>query len=302
VAVFDYAHFNETILQNDSYIVFDRRSRFNENLAIQKFIDRFPNRVYAYENFSDINKVCEQEKIDFAYFIKSGENDGKLSSCRNGIHAVFQSYQPHGDVYAYVSEWLTNKMSGGTSPFVPHIVHLPEPTSNLRESWGIPKNAFVFGRYGGADQFDIDFVKEAIVEYVNRTESVWFVFFNTIPFANHPRIKFFDGFSDMQMKANVVDSCDAMIHARAMGESFGLAICEFLYGNKPVLVWNGGNDLHHRDVLMNTGLLYTDKADLLNKMEAMVGGVVQPIEYKQLVRKFAPPVVMEKFKHVFLKD
>jgi hypothetical protein len=304
VALFDYAYFNETVLGNESYIVFNGKSSANQNIAVQKFVNRFPNRVYAYDDFEDINNICEKEKIDFSYFIKSGEKDEKLSSCRNGIHAVFQVYEPHGDVYAYISEWLANeayKKTNCTVSFVPHIVYLPKPTENLRDIWGIPKNAFVFGRYGGEDQFNIDFVKEAVVEFVKKNNSVWFVFFNTIPFVDHPRVKFFDSFSDMQLKSNIVDSCDAMIHGREMGESFGLAICEFLYGNKPVLAWSGGNDLHHVDILKNTDLLYADKTDLMNKMETLVCRRVDLIEYKKLVEIFSPSIVMEKFNQVFLK-
>ena len=300
VALYDYAHFNEQILENQSYIIFDRHSRFNDNQAIAKFASRFPDRVLAYNNRQEINSICDQLDIDCFYMIKSGENDGLLSNKKNLVHAVFQAYQPHGDVYAYVSEWLSNKMTSGKSPYVPHIVHLPNPTENIREALGIPRDAFVFCRYGGYDQFDIQFVKEAINEFVQINESAWFIFFNTAPFANHPRIKFYNGFADMQLKANVIESCNAMIHARSMGESFGLAICEFLYGNRPVLAWSGGNDRHHIDVLGGKDLLYTTKEDLISKMTYLINS--DSIEhYRSLVEKFSPATVMDRFNKVFLQ-
>lgn len=302
VALYDYAQFNEQILGNESYIIFDRHSRFNDNQAIAKFTSRFPDRVLAYNSRHEINAMCDQLNIDCFYMIKSGENDGLLSNKKNLVHAVFQAHQPHGDVYAYVSEWLSNKMTSGKSPYVPHIVHLPDPTDNIRESLGIPRDAFVFCRYGGYDQFDIQFVKEAVTEFTRANESVWFIFFNTAPFANHPRINFYNGFADMQLKANVIESCDAMIHARAMGESFGLAICEFLYGNKPVLAWSGGHDKHHVDLLTNTECLYDDKEDLLCKMQSLVDGNRTLNNYKTLVEKFSPSAVMTKFKEVFLEQ
>lgn len=300
VALYDYARFAEEILGVDSFVVFDKNSRFNDQRAVDKFSSRFPNKVFCYNSRSEINHLCDSLGIDCFYAIKSGENDGNLSNKKNLVHAVFQAHQPHGDVYAYVSEWLSKKMSDGSSPFVPHVVSLPEPTENVREKLGIPNDAFVFGRYGGEDQFDISFVKEAIVEFVEANKSAWFVFFNTIPFADHPRIKFYSGFSDMQLKANVVYSCDAMIHARTMGESFGLALCEFLYGNKPVLAWNGGNDRHHIDILRDTDMMYADKSDLLKKMHSMMSGNI-PINIKTLVERFSPQSVMKKFDEVFLK-
>lgn len=299
VALYDYARFNEEILNNESFILFDSNSRFNDKRAIDKFVSRFPSKVYSYQDRSELNGICDHLQVDCCYMIKSGEFDGLLSNKKNIVHAVFQAYQPHGDVYAYVSEWLSKKMTGGKSPFVPHIVDLPEPVDNIRKTLEIPDDAFVFGRYGGEDQFDIPFVKEAIVEFVEAEKNVWFIFFNTIPFADHPRIKFYRGFSDMQVKANVIHSCDAMIHGRSMGESFGLAICEFLYGNRPVLAWSGGNDRHHVDMLADVGMLYDDKPDLLRKMHALM--LAEKSSYRHLVNKFSPKIVMEKFNKVFLE-
>lgn len=299
VALHDYAYFNEELLGNESYILFDGNSGFNDPRGIEKFVSRFPNKVYSYTSRDEIDRLCDHLSIDFSYFIKGGENDGLLTKRRNGVHVVFQSHQPHGDVYAYVSEWLSMKMTGGKSPFVPHIVHMPEPSRNIRSELGIPKDAIVFGRYGGADQFDIPFVQDAVLEFVQRNTNAYFIFANTQPFADHPRIRFYGGFSDMQVKANFVGCCNAMIHGRKMGESFGLAICEFLYGNKPVLAWNGGNDRHHIDILRDEDMLYSDKTDLLKKMDWICN--LESKTYRHLVEKFKPSVVMEKFKKVFLE-
>jgi hypothetical protein len=299
VAMFDYALFNESILGNESFIVYDSRSRFNDPRGISKFANAFPNRVFAYENRSEINSICDRLNIDSCYMIKGGENDGLLTNRKNLVHVVFQAHQPHGDVYAYVSEWLSNKMTGGRSPYVPHMVHLPKPTGTVRKQLGIPSDAVVFGRYGGMDQFDIPFVKEAVIEHASANPDCWFMFMNTIPFANHPRILFIEGTSDLQLKSNFIESCDAMIHGRSMGESFGLAICEFLHGNKPVLAWNGGNDQHHIDILRECGTLYSDKRTLMQ----MMGDVnrLREKQYDNIVSKFSPSAVMNKFKMVFLE-
>jgi hypothetical protein len=232
--------------------------------------------------------------------IKGGENDGILTDRKNAIHVVFQSYQPHGDVYAYVSEWLSNRITNGALPYVPHIVHLPEPTCTIRSQFGISNDAVVFGRYGGADQFDIPFVHEAVIEFVEIESNSWFLFMNTVPFVKHPRIVFIEGTSNLQIKANFIESCDAMLHARSMGESFGLSICEFLYGNKPVFAWNGGIDLHHVDILKDCDTLYSDKKSLIDLMSHV--RTYGQANYRNKVDKFSPKSVMEKFNRVFLKS
>lgn len=302
VALYDYAHYNETILKNNSYIVYDKNCKLNENLATQKFLKRFPNRVFCYEKFEDFDILVKAKNIDFCYFIKSGENDGKMSKIKpNGIHSVFQAYEPHGNVYAYVSEWLSNKMTNNTLPYVPHIIDLPSPKKNIREKINIPQEDFVFGRYGGFYEFNIDFVKEAISEFVEKNNKTWFIFFNTQPFISHPRIKFYEGFTDLQYKADIINSCDAMIHARLRGESFGLSICEFLHLNKPVLSWKGGLDLNHT-TLIEEKYLYYDKNDLLNKMKLLVEDKNSPKFFNKRTHEFSPSNVMEKFNNVFLRN
>ena len=94
--------------------------------------------------------------------------------------------------------------------------------------------------------------------------------------------------------------CDAMIHARAMGESFGLAISEFLYLDKPVIAWPGGGDQNHVKMLGEEGLWYNQDDELYNHL---VNTKQQDHNgrYKKLVDQFTPESVMQKFNEVFLK-
>jgi hypothetical protein len=88
-------------------------------------------KTLAQRNFdiSQIQMNIDKEKVDMAYFIRAGHKEGDLvTNTKTAIHSVFQHYEPHGDRYAYISEWLSNKMSDGKLPFVPHIVDLPEPS------------------------------------------------------------------------------------------------------------------------------------------------------------------------------
>jgi hypothetical protein len=57
---------------------------------------------------------------------------------------------------------------------------------------------------------------------------------NINEFYNHPQIKFLPGTYDLEEKSAFVNACDAMIHARSGGETFGLAISEFALENKKI--------------------------------------------------------------------
>ena len=92
-----------------------------------------------------------------------------------------------------------------------------------------------------------------------------------------------------------------MLHARQHGESFGLAISEFLFHDKPVISWSDGLDKNHIRILGNKGLWYQDKTTLLNLLSTLNKSNAQAGIYKDLVKEFAPNNVMNKFKEVFLK-
>lgn len=124
IAVFDYADYNEKLLHNDSVIAV-KRSTANHPLVEEKFNKRF--QVIYYDTLEELEEFVHTQHIDIFYTIKSGQNDGLLlKDVKNCVHAVFKHYEPHGDVYAYISKWLSNEMSAGKMPYVPHIVRLPK--------------------------------------------------------------------------------------------------------------------------------------------------------------------------------
>jgi hypothetical protein len=126
IALYDYALGNRDILGNESIIISDANSDLS---TLDKFRLQFP--VFLYNEFSEVEELILRENVDAVYFIKSGDNDGKVvKGAKNLIHAVFQVNDPHGDVYAYVSEWLANAMSNNQLPNVPHMVNLPDHDMN----------------------------------------------------------------------------------------------------------------------------------------------------------------------------
>lgn len=297
VALYDYACGNEDILKNESFIISDKNGDMQ---ALEKFEKRFKKNIFLYDNFYDCYKFCEDNNITDIYYIKAGDNDGKiLNGYKNHIHSVFQHKDIHGDTYNYVSEWLAEKM-GMPGSFIPHIVDLPKPKINLREKLGIDDTKIVIGRYGGYNELDLPFVYEVINEIVNKRDDVLFLFMNTRPFINHKNVKFIEGSFKLQNKSNFINTCDFMLHARHMGESFGLAICEFLFHDKPVISWKNGSDQNHITILGEKGIWYYDKNSLYDVLLNLQKNNKPAGFYKELVYKFSTENVMNIFNRKLL--
>jgi glycosyltransferase involved in cell wall biosynthesis len=305
VAILDYAKYNQEILGNESIIVyptnFSDSGVSSDSLTQQDVLVEVKKQftVIGYTSLAELDKIVEDNNVDATYFIKGGFNDGLVTTkSKNLIHAVFQANQPHGDKYVYISEWLSDYVSNGKIDFVPHIVDLPKTKqTNFREKLGIDKNKIVVGRIGGLHQFDIPFVLETIAQFAYKNLDYVFVFVNTFKFINLPNVIFIDPIIDEQEKTDFILSCDAMIHGRSDGESFGLAICEGLFHNKPVFCFNGGRDKHHITLLKDSGLLYNNAIEL---RDMLLNVKLYNKNYSKLVEKFNPHTVMEKFKTVFL--
>jgi hypothetical protein len=305
VAVTDYARYNQEVLGNESIICYDAclrpdGYRGDDPGVLERLKKEF--KVIPHQGVEDVKKIIEIERVDYAYFLRSGNVDFLPDNCKTGVHAVFQNYQPHGSQYAYISEWLADTMAKrnglASMPWVPHIVKLPQPNADYRAELGIGKDQFIIGRHGGRFSFDIPFVKQAIFNLLNNRTDIVFVFAGTEPWINHPNVKFLNDVQDLQSKSNLINTWDAMLHARADGESFGLAVCEALYLNKPVLAWEGGSDLHHTKVLENSGTLYNHQnifEKLMNVRDLTQG------DWHQRVTQFSPEQVMQKFDQIFLR-
>jgi hypothetical protein len=295
VAILDYAKYNQELLNNESYIVY-RKNEPNDPAVIERVSKLFPTFGYTFPD--ELDTLCSKLQIDTSYFIKYGFNDGILSyNSKNAIHAVFQSYQPHGDIYAYISEWLSYRMTNGRVPYVPHIVNLP---LERKKKYNFGDGKIVIGRHGGNATFDLPFVKDAIKKIVETTDDFVFVFVNTDKFYEHGNIIYLDPILDLQDKTDFIMSCDAMLHARERGESFGLAIAEFLFHNKPVFAWKGGTDGHHINLLKDFNTLYEDEDDLISKLSSLREGKYLNLNYKYRVDEFLPHHVMRRFHDIFL--
>lgn len=299
VAVTDYARYNQTILGNESVICYDAGLGYEKDMGSEtSVIDELSKEFQVIGHDHNLEAIIDREHVDFAYFIRAGQREPLPTNVKTGVHAVFQFREPHGDKYAYISSWLSNHMSNGEIPFVPHIVKLPEPNAT-RSAFGISNDQIIVGRYGGYYTFDIPWAQKVVEEVANSDSRFVFVFVGTEPFISHPRVIFFPEIHNLQDKSNFINMCDLMLHARQRGESFGLSIAEFLFFGKPVLAWNNGHDRNHIQLLENIGGLYSDAVELTNLLVNF-----DPTKYNFIskpVAEFDPKTVMAKFNEVFLK-
>ena len=329
IAMFDYAHYNETLLGNTSYIVYDATSPRNRVSVLEKCTDRFgSDRVFGYTEFLHVEQFIQDNELDAMYIIKFGTVDKYVfRGCPTLVHAVFK-IEPHGYRYATVSKYLKDyhmppKLSAEQQALVnvvPHMIDMPRIDElpkfdkfGYRDKYGIPQDAFVIGRYGGAKQFNLLQVHAAIEEFLNEPQTaisqkrpVYFLFANTLPFYAHDRIKYVSIIYDKFDKAAFILSCDAMIHGRSDGETFGLSLGEFAFYNKPIITTKTDEFNAHIEIMRDRAILYntTDPqtlVSLLRNVEDVVYNFTN-LHGGQLngYAEYTPEYAMQQFKSVFL--
>ena len=306
VALMDYAKGNQEILGNESLFVMPWREGGEQHPVADRM--RGIASLRFYRTAEEREGILKEEKADFFYCIKNGFNDGVLSrNAPTGIHAIFRESEFHGDIYAYVSPWLSEVMAYGKAPWVPHMVRLAEEVGDLKEEVGIPKNEVVFGRHGGEDSFDIPWVQKAVVETARKHPQIWFLFLNTRKFPGEtglPNIRFLPPTTDPIRKRLFLNSCDAMLHGRMRGETFGLSCLEFAMIGKPVLTYAGSPERAHLEILGDTAVRYKNAKELCELLRYPAGPRGLKTELGGRMEKFEPyqpEAVMQKFEQVFLK-
>ena len=299
VALYNYADYNEKILGNKSIIV--AKPDDNINKAKDKFIKRFETHFMWFNEY-DFEKFMIENNVDYFYVIKEGINDGLyLKNIPTLVHSVFCKNEPHGHKYAYVSDWLCKNQGYDINTHsVPHIVEkLPKTTNNLRSYYNIPNNSTVFGYYGGETEFNINWVKELITEIVQYSKDIYFIFMNINEFTKNKNVYFSEGTWDLTKKSMFVNTCDAMIHAREHGETFGLACGEFALENKPIITYENSTERSHIEILGERGIYYKNKEELQD-IFLNFKNYIKYDDYYLPYQQFSPEKIMNKFNKVFL--
>ena len=301
IALYNYADYNEKILGNKSIIITKPDDTINKSKS--KFTNRFETHFMWY-NTAEFQSFMNVNNVDYFYVIKEGtSNDGiLLTDTPTLVHSVFCKNDPHGHRYAYVSDWLCRDQGYDVAKHsVPHMIEkLPPPTYDLRERLGIPKNKTVFGYYGGSTEFNISFAKDVVNRVVNDRDDIVFLFMNIDVFTQHPNVIHLPGTWVLEEKSAFVNACDAMLHARQYGETFGLACGEFAMENKPVITYSLSSERNHIEVLGEMGIYYSEPEglyDILTNFKSYV----KYEDYMTPYLNFSPEIIMNKFDNVFLK-
>jgi hypothetical protein len=174
-------------------------------------------------------------------------------------------------------------------------------------------------------------VQKAVVETAKERSDIWFLFLNTRSFPGAedvPNIRFLPATADPIAKRQFLNTCDAMLHGRMRGETFGLSCLEFAMLGKPVLTYANSPEKAHLEILGDSAVAYRRASELRElfrhplsvirprvesgvqrtedggqKTEAggqmAVGGSRMSVAGR--LTDYEPQAVMKKFQEVFLK-
>lgn len=272
-----YAHYNEVTLGNKSIIfvktprdapIEDHHKPDNTPEAIEWFTSRFSEVYFSSEN--ELEDLMLQKNVDVCFIELAGvQSDWVPTRIPSVLHCVFQPLL-RGTVSTGISRYVTH----GMIPVLPNII-LPmyDTQDDMREELGIPKDAIVFGRYGGYIQFCINFAKDAVRDVATKNPNIYFLFMNTQPFMEPMKnVIFLSGTRDAYKKRKFINTCDAMLHAREDGETFGLSPGEFAVCNKNVITYKSPQPSNmyveaHIDILGDQCILFQNYYHLVDILE-----------------------------------
>ena len=299
-STFQYALQNQKILKNKSIIFYNKKNYRNQKEVINRFKKKF--KLIGISFFKDIEKYKKKLFIDYIYVQKSGEKNDLLSNTiKTLVHSVYPQKlnQTHGHRFVYISEWLSKNFSNNKIPFVPLITEVRKNKNNLKNELRINKAKLIFGCYGGASSFDLKFVQSAIIDIVKRRKDIVFIFLNIKKFYNHKQIKFLKGTLNEGYKKKFINSCDAMIYARSLGESFGLSIGEFAIENKRIISYKFNRHRAHCSNIPDTQLTeyysYNSFIKIISNFKKKSSNLHN--KYKDFSKK----KVMKNFQNTFLE-
>ena len=300
-STYTFALYNESILKNKSTIFFDKKNSRNIPKVLKKFKKKF--KVIGVQNLENINLYKEKLNIEYLYISKGGKKDKwHLSNIKTLVHAVYPQklHEVHGHKYAYISEWISKNFSRKKIDYVPLVIELNKNKTNLRKKLKIKKNQLVLGCHGGESSFDLKFVQDTLIDIVNKRNDITFLFININKFYSHKKIIFLKGSSDEIYKKKFLNSCDAMIYGRSLGESFGIACGEFSSLNKLIISYKFNRHRAHLDHLYNQNYIeYSSRNNLFN--------IIKNLDKKKLLKKrknkysnYNAKYIMKIFQSVFL--
>ena len=300
-STYQFAFQNKKILKNKSIIFYNNKNYRNQKDVINRFKKKF--KVIGITYFKEIETYKKKLLIDYIYVQKSGEKNNWISTkIKTLVHSVYPQKlnQTHGHRYAYVSEWLSKNFSNNKISFVPLITEVTKDKTNLKKELKINKDKLIFGCYGGESSFDLKFVQSAIIDIVKKRKDIVFIFLNIKKFHNHKQIKFFKGTLNENFKKKFINTCDAMIYGRSLGESFGLSCGEFTLANKRIISYKFNWHRSHCFNISKNNLIEYYSYDSLVKI--FLNFKKKSFKIKNNYENYSKNKVMTNFKNNFLKN
>ena len=117
---------------------------------------------------------------------------------------------------------------------------------------------------------------------------------NTDNFYDHPNVIYLETSVNTEYKSKFINTTDAMLHARKMGETFGLAVAEFSTKNKPIITSSSKKDNEHLKILGNKAIKYNSKNELL-KIFNNIKSIINSLNDWNAYKNYTPEKVMENF-------
>ena len=301
-STFLYSKYNEKLLKNKSLIFYNKTNERNKNEVIKKFKNKF--KTIGINKFSEIEQHLNKYKIKYIYTQKSGEKDNWASNkIKTLIHYVYPQKlsEIHGYKYVCVSKWLSNQFTNNKILILPYILELKKTKKNLRKKLKIKKNQTVFGCHGGESSFDLKFAQNALKDFVQKRKDITFIFLNINKFCSHKRIIFLKGTADEIFKRTFLNTCDAMLYGRSLGESFGMSCGEFASLNKLIISYKYNRHRSHIDYLSRSYCIeYSSRKSLIKILNNYDRNNKLFFNKKNSYLDCKPLPVMKIFKRVFL--
>lgn len=262
--------------------------------------------ILRYKQPGQLNDLIKDTGIEAVYVLTAGQRQARFENLatRLWVHAVFpaQIGDIHGDRYACISDWLAKECFNHRIPFVAHIVDslINEAARRpWREQFGIPADAIVIGSMGGNHTFDLGIAKKGLKRALESNKKLYFVALNHHPFLSHDRALFLPGTDDLESKAAFISGCDAMLHGRTQGETFGLACAEFTAAGKPVMAWRDAPERHHLDHFCPPSLIYSSTSELCDILHNFDPRQWDHADVKRRCDAFRPQVIAPQFERIF---
>jgi hypothetical protein len=307
VAIYDYANYNEKMFNNRSFIIcFTPEAQKKMKLptirhSYEKFNSRF--KIIEINSIDDMKHVIMKYNLTYFYTLTHGGkdiykfNDSKIwGKCKTIKHCVFNTKVQDADINISISEWVDPK-----GKILPHMIDLPNHVLNLKRELNIPDNKIIIGNYGGPTSFDNPEVHNAIIKYLSKNDEIIFLFMNNSVFKyKHKNIINLERNLDLNHKVKFINSCDAMIHGRKHGETFGLAVGEFSIKNKPVITSKTHGDKQHIANLENKAILFDSEKNLIN-IFADIKNIINSRNDWNAYHDYSPDKVMEKFNTIIFQ-